>query len=258
MSVISVVIPVFNDAQLLRRCLGALEAQTRPADEIVVVDNGCTDDSVSVARAGGARIVVQHRRGIAPASATGFDAARGDIIARLDADSIPDVDWLRHLEGRFDADGSLDVLTGSADFTDGGAFTEWAGRTLYLGWYFWALGLMLGHTPLFGSNLALRASAWRRMRETAHRDSATVHDDLDLSFQVRPGMVVKFDDQLLMTISARPFDSMLSFALRSWRGVATIALNWPGWIHRRNLVVKSRRQLATGSPIARGEAASLP
>ena len=258
MSVISVVIPVFNDAQLLKRCLDALAVQTRPADEIVVVDNGCTDDSVAVARAAGARIVVERLRGIAPASATGFDSARGDIIARLDADSVPDAGWLRHLERRFNADGSLDVVTGSADFTDAGAFTAWAGRTLYLGWYFWALGLMLGHTPLFGSNLALRATAWHRMRGTAHRESATVHDDLDLSFQVRPGMVVRFDDELLMTISARPFDSALSFAWRSWRGIATIALNWSGWIHRRNLVVRSQAHNGTNAAIARGEATSLP
>jgi glycosyltransferase involved in cell wall biosynthesis len=258
MSSISVVIPVFNDARMLQRCLEALARQTRPADEIVVVDNGCTDDSVAVARSGGARIVVEPKRGIAPASAAGFDSARGDIIARLDADSIADPDWLRHIERRFDADGSLDALTGTADFTDAGRFTAWAGRALYLGWYFWALGLMLGHTPLFGSNLALRASAWRRMRETAHRDSATVHDDLDLSYQVRPGMVVCFDEQLRMQISARPFDSALSFAWRSWRGVATIAVNWSGWIHRRALVVRTRDTSTDNVALARGEATSLP
>ena len=57
MSTISVVIPVYNDAALLRRCLEALAAQTRRADEIVVVDNGSTDDSAEVARRGGARVV---------------------------------------------------------------------------------------------------------------------------------------------------------------------------------------------------------
>jgi len=258
MSSISVVIPVFNDARLLRRCLDALAAQTRQADEIVVVDNGCTDDSVAVARAGGARIVVEQLRGIAPASAAGFDAAHGDLLVRLDADSVADPGWLRHIEQRFDADTALDVITGTADFTDASAFTAWAGRTLYLGWYFWAMGLLLGHPPLFGSNLALRAESWRRMRTTMHRESATVHDDLDLSFQVRPGMVVRFDEHMLMQISARPFDSAVSFAVRSWRGIATIALNWPGWIHRRNLVVRARQSSRRSAPIARGSAPSLP
>ena len=258
MTAISVIIPVYNDAPLLGRCLAALAAQTRPADEIVVVDNGCTDDSAAVARAAGARVVVEGKRGIAPASAAGFDAARGDLLVRLDADSVPDPGWLRHIEWRFDADIVLDAITGTADFTGASEFTAWVGRHLYLGWYFWAMGLLLGHPPLFGSNLALKATAWRRMRETAHRDSATVHDDLDLSFQVRPGMVVRFDEGMLMQISARPFDSARSFALRSWRGVATIALNWPGWLTRRALVVRARNDATRSAPIARGSAASLP
>ena len=43
---ISVVIPCLNDADLLRRCLVSLAAQEVPADEIIVVDNGSTDDSI--------------------------------------------------------------------------------------------------------------------------------------------------------------------------------------------------------------------
>jgi glycosyltransferase involved in cell wall biosynthesis len=227
MSSISVVIPVYNDAELLRRCLRALAEQSRLADEIVVVDNGSTDDSAEVARAAGARVVVEARRGIAPASSAGFDAARGDILARLDADSVPAADWLSRIESRFEASPQLSGLTGPADFIDGTPAARWMGRVAYLGGYFSVLGLLLGHPPFFGSNLALRSSAWARLRTTAHRSSATVHDDLDLSFQVPPGMVVEYDDQLGMRISSRPFDSALSFAYRSWRGVATILINLP-------------------------------
>jgi glycosyltransferase involved in cell wall biosynthesis len=227
MSTISVVIPVYNDAALLRRCLEALAAQTRQADEIVVVDNGSTDDSADVARRGGARVVTEPMRGIAPATAAGFDAARGDLFARLDADSVPPVDWLQHIEERFEESPELSALTGTADFIDGTRVVQWLGRVAYLGGYFWAMGLLLGHSPLFGSNLALRARAWQRLRITFHRESATVHDDLDLSFQVPPGMVVAYDAALGMRISSRPFDSALSFAVRSYRGVATIVMNLP-------------------------------
>ena len=261
MSVISVVIPVYNDARMLRRCLSALADQSRPADEIVVVDNASTDDSAAVAREFGTRIVVEPRRGIASASAAGFDAAVGDLIVRLDADSVPDPGWLRHIEGRFSAHPVLDVATGTADFVDTNRFTAWVARYVYLGWYFWAMGLLLGHPPMFGSNLALRASAWRAIRATAHRTSATVHDDLDLSFQVLPGMAVLYDEGMLMTVSGRPFDSALSFTIRCWRGVATIAMNWSGWVPRRVAVTRAA-QFAYDTdlqpPIARRSAASLP
>ena len=239
MSSISVVIPVLNDAALLARCLDALQAGSRRPDEVVVVDNGSSDDSAAVARGRGARVVVEPRLGIAPASAAGFDAATGDLIARIDADCVPGSDWLRHVEARFAGDPDLDALTGSADFVDAGRVTAWVGRVAYLGWYFWAMGLLLGHPPVFGSNLAMRSSAWTQLRGGFHRESATVHDDLDLSFQVPPGMVVVYDDARLMGISARPFDSLDSFAVRSWRGVATIARNWPGWMRRRYLVARA-------------------
>jgi len=258
MSVISVVIPVYNDSQMLERCLAALAAQSRPADEIVVVDNASTDDSVEVALAGGARVVAEPMRGIAAASATGFDAAHGDLLVRLDADSVADPGWLAHIERRFDTEGELDIATGPADFNDTGPVAAWVGREVYLGWYFWAMELLLGHPPLFGSNLALRATAWRRMRETFHRDSATVHDDLDLSFQVRPGMVVSYDEGMVMTMSGRPFDSAWSFAIRSWRGLSTIGINWSGWISRRASIVGANDARSLRAPIARNSAASLP
>ncbi|HHX85985.1 MAG TPA: glycosyltransferase, partial [Actinomycetales bacterium] len=47
---VSVVIPVLDDAAELAGCLAALAAQTRPPDEVVVVDNGCRDASASIAR----------------------------------------------------------------------------------------------------------------------------------------------------------------------------------------------------------------
>ena len=75
MTTVSVVIPVRDDAEMLARCLAALAAQTRPADEIVVVDNGSSDDSASVARSAGARVVAEATPGIPQAASTGYDAA---------------------------------------------------------------------------------------------------------------------------------------------------------------------------------------
>lgn len=95
----SVVIPVRNDAEYLRRCLRALAAQTRRPDEIVVVDNGSADHLPRVLREYDAvRVVREPVPGVARAAAVGYDAAVGDVILRCDADSVPPARWVeRHL-----------------------------------------------------------------------------------------------------------------------------------------------------------------
>jgi len=225
MAVISVVIPVLNDSEMLRTCLEALRSQSRPADEIVVVDNGSTDDTAGIALAAGARVVTESRRGIPAATAAGFDAARGDLLARLDADSVPFPDWLELLEQRFDADESLAAVTGPGVFYGAGRMVRRLGEVLYIGGYFWSMGWLLGHPPLFGSNFAIRASAWRRIRLTSHRDVRELHDDLDFSFQFQPDMKVEYDRDLVVGVSARPFGTAKGFFRRLHWAYTTIAVN---------------------------------
>ncbi|MWB98005.1 glycosyltransferase family 2 protein [Agromyces seonyuensis] len=234
MSTIAIVIPSLNDAEFLERCLRAIALQTRAPDEIIVVDNGSTDTTAEVARAGGARVVDEPRRGIWPASSAGFDAATSDYLARLDADSLPAQGWLAELERRMDAEDSPTVVTDSGVFYGNGPIVRWLGTNVYLGGYFWFCGLLLGHPPVFGSNFGLRRDAWLELRDVVHRDRADLHDDLDLAWMLRPGMDVVRDRDLVVGISARPFDTWPGFLRRVRMAFHTLAVLQRAWpLHRR-------------------------
>lgn len=220
MTSISVVIPSFNDAVMLRTCLLALAAQTRQADEVVVVDNGSTDDTAAVAEAAGARVVSEPLRGVWPATVAGFDAAVGAIVARIDADSVPPPDWLERVEAILDAAPPLSAVTGPGDFYGANRLVCWIGENIYIGGYFWFVGWLLGHPPLFGSNFAMHSAIWTFLRPELDPTQPRVHDDLHLSYRLTPDMTVIYEKSLRVGVSARPFSSVRGLSRRlGWAGL---------------------------------------
>jgi len=92
----SVVIPARNAANLLSACLVALQGQTMPASafEIIVVDDGSTDETTNVARAHGVICLSQPHKGPAAARNHGARQARGRILVFIDADCRAEPGWL--------------------------------------------------------------------------------------------------------------------------------------------------------------------
>src|SRR4051794_33641503 len=233
---VSVVIPVRDDADMLERCLRLLERQTRPPDEVVVVDDGSSDGSTAVALRHGARLLPSPGSGIAGASAAGLDHARGTLLARIDADSRPPATWLERIVAAFEADPALDALTGPGAFYGGSALLALLGRTVWLGGYFRVVGALLGHPPLYGSNFAMRAGLWRRIRHRVHRESTGVHDDLDLALQLPPGPSVRYAPRLRVGVSARSLQRRGGVADGARRALTTFGLaHREEPLHRRRL-----------------------
>src|SRR5262249_31989900 len=86
---VSVVIPCLNEAENVGQCVNIARAilEEHGLDgEIIVVDNGSDDGSADIARAAGATVIEELRRGYGSAYLAGFAAARGDYIVMIDAD----------------------------------------------------------------------------------------------------------------------------------------------------------------------------
>ena len=97
---ISVYVPCRNGAGTLRACLEALLSQTYPVAEIIIVDDGSTDATRSIARTfGGSVRVVSHlvQVGLAQARNTALAQVRHELVASVDVDVVPDPQWLELL-----------------------------------------------------------------------------------------------------------------------------------------------------------------
>ena len=96
---VSVVVPVFNSPRRVARCIEALLGQTYPRDryEIIVVDNGSTDNTPEVIQRYKVELVVEDRiQSPYAARNRGIQTARGELIALIDANCTPIADWLAH------------------------------------------------------------------------------------------------------------------------------------------------------------------
>jgi len=105
---ISVVIPVYNGAAFIQRCLDSVFAQAFPAEEVIVVDDGSTDDTPNILDRNKTRIraIRQANSGRSTARNAGLRAARGDYVAFLDADDQFWPDHLKQLAGAAESSGT--------------------------------------------------------------------------------------------------------------------------------------------------------
>jgi len=170
---ISAIVPVWNGRELLVRLLDSLEAQTQPAAEWIVVDNGSRDDAPEVARQRGARVVSMGRNaGFAEAVNRGIQESRGEWLAVLNSDVEMAPDYLgRLLAAAQTADvwfatGKI-LVAGTSDRIDGTFDALCRGGTA------WRVGSGRGDGPAFSAErqiwsppftaVLLRAEVFRRV-----------------------------------------------------------------------------------------------
>lgn len=116
----SVIIPAFNAAASLAHAIESVRAQSGPAHEIIVVDDGSSDATAEVARQFGTaiRLIRQANGGVSVARNAGAAAATGDWLAFLDADDWYAPDRLKLHADWIAEDPTLDFLTGDYEYRD--------------------------------------------------------------------------------------------------------------------------------------------
>jgi len=127
-TLVSVVIPSFNDSRFVRQCLTSVLAQSHGLLDVIVVDDGSNDGTAEIARSFGApvRVFEQPNSGSAVARNRGLQESRGDYVAFLDADDC----WhsrkielqLRHLESCTEC---VAVYCRKLEVTDAYAVPSW-------------------------------------------------------------------------------------------------------------------------------------
>jgi GT2 family glycosyltransferase len=112
---VSVVVASYNGGRTLGTCLESLRHLNYPRYEVILVDDGSTDDTPAIAQAFPEVRTLRHEnRGLSAARNTGIAAAEGEIVAFTDSDCRADQDWLRYLVGALL--GTEDVGIGGHNF----------------------------------------------------------------------------------------------------------------------------------------------
>lgn len=213
MPTVSIVVPAFNEEAVIERCLRAIVRQSVPAFEVLVVDNRSTDGTRGLVRrvideypAAGIRLLRQDdRQGLVPTRNLGMDAATGDVLGRIDADTVLKPDWVAQVSRAF-ATAGVDAVSGPVEYYDlplraiGQQIDDRLRRL--------QVKLAGDFVFLFGSNMAVRAGAWRDVREFLCDDEADVmHEDLDIAIHLAlGGHRIGYRSEMVAGMSARRLD----------------------------------------------------
>ncbi|HUD08279.1 MAG TPA: glycosyltransferase family 2 protein [Candidatus Saccharimonadales bacterium] len=206
---VSIVIPAYNEQCHLALCLEAIKNQNVKPYQVIVVDNNSSDNTAKIAKSYSfVKLLHENNHGIVFARNTGFDAASGSIIARIDADTIIPTNWIENIQNIFTNE-NIDAVSGSVSYYDApfnylNAFTDLFFRAKIAG----KLNKTVGY--LYGCNMALTRRSWKSVRHKTC-SSNDVHEDLDLAIHLKQsGFNIVFDKDLKAAISIRSFNIKLT------------------------------------------------
>src|SRR3990172_4430269 len=151
---ISAIIPAFNEELYIEKCVESLKNQDldKSLYEIIVVDNGSSDNTYKLAQQMGVKALKETQRGVSSARNKGAQNASGEILVFPDADCLYPKDWLTRIVNIFKESPSLDALGGTFVFYDATPF--------------WKKASIVSKSFIYhiaGGNMAVRKKAFQQV-----------------------------------------------------------------------------------------------
>lgn len=195
---VSLVIPTYNEEKYIEKCLDSIKSQTAAPDEIILIDNNSTDNTVAIAKKFKVKIINEKQQGISFARNRGFNEAKYDIIARCDADCILPSTWIQQIKEAFGSK-KIDALGGPLYYFD----IILPNKKLFVA-FIKLMKVILGHYPLIGPNMIVTKKIWNKVKNQVCNDNNLVHEDIDLAIHINKiGGKIGYDEKLISTISSR-------------------------------------------------------
>jgi glycosyltransferase involved in cell wall biosynthesis len=206
---LSLVIPVYNEADYIGACLDHVVPQLDDLREVIVVDNVCTDGTMAVVQGyvdkyPKIRVVRENRKGLIHARNAGFAAASGQVYGRIDADSRIVPTWTRVVLDTFAADttGVLGGLTGLSAPYDS-PFDRSKKLLIDVLVRLKLAGNDMKIANMHGANMAVLADAWSKIADKTSERS-DIHEDIDVALSlVGAGFKIRQSTNMWADVSPR-------------------------------------------------------
>ena len=226
---LSLIIPAYNEEKHLVACLDSVAAQTvRPA-EVIVVDNNSIDRTVEIAQNYSfVRLITEKKQGVVYAGAAGYNAAKHELIGRIDSDTILPSNWVESITAFYTEPKNMDaIFTGSGTYYNtpfphisAVAFDILAFRVNRIA---------LGHHFSYGSNMAMPKKIWQAIKDDVCMRT-DIHDDVDISVHAhRAGYKVRYVPKVQVKTELRRVfqdQSKLWGVLMLWPKTMKVHNNW--------------------------------
>ena len=217
---VSVIIPTYNEEKYIISCLDSIMKQEEKPDEVIIVDNNCTDKTIEIVKKYKEIVIIKEKiQGMIPARNTGFNHAFGDILIKCDADVLLPKNFVKKVKLDFKKYQDIAGVTVYINFYDSLFLRS---TKLYYDVYMLIAKITIGHYIFGGPAYAVSKKFWEMVKGEVCLDDKKVHEDIDLSIHIGKKGQILFDKSLIAYASGRrikknPLSFFIEYPLRFFK-----------------------------------------